>query len=201
MGVGSCGGSSPLRWPGGTCQRSTSQRGYFSPCIVTSWGKEGEEESEDGNLLRLFRFIFSRVLATGRRGEGWPSRVRRPGSKPLGGHVAPSLTSSRLSPVSGFAARHLRPRGLSQPARGDAGARERAGPRGFRGTRHVKQPRAQGRGRAHAPDRGTPTRPPCPWALPPRQTWAPRPPPQPRALPPSQRLEAQGGGLFGAMCF
>lgn len=120
-------------------------------------GKIGaEEESEDGNLLRLFRFIFSRFLATGRRGEGWPSRVRRPGSEPLGGHLAPSLTSSRLSPVSGFTARHLRPRGLSQPPRGDAGARERAGPRGFRRTRYVKQPRAQGRGRAHAPEQGDP---------------------------------------------
>lgn len=114
-------------------------------------GKIGaEEESEDGNLLRLFRFIFSRFLATGCRGEGWPSRIRRPGSEPLGGHLAPSLTSSRLSPVSGFTARHLRPRGLSQPTR------ERAGPRGFRRTRCVKQPRAQGRGRAHAPEQGDP---------------------------------------------
>lgn len=63
-------------------------------------GKIGaEEESEDGNLLRLFRFIFSRFLATGRRGEGWPSRVRRPGSEPLGGHLAPSVRLHRPAPA------------------------------------------------------------------------------------------------------
>lgn len=165
-------------------------------------GKIGaEEESEDGNLLRLFRFIFSRFLATGRRGEGWPSRVRRPGSEPLGGHLAPSLTSSRLSPVSGFTARHLRPRGLSQPPRGDAGARERAGPRGFRRTRYVKQPRAQGRGRAHAPEQGDPHVPSVSVGPAPSADLGASASASASSPAPSQRLEAQGGGLFGATCF